>query len=209
MDFHDSLPSRDEAEKLLIWATKQNAGPWTEHCRAVARAAETIAHKSSLDPDRAYVSGLLHDIGYYGYHNGKGRTCHIYLGYELMLKKGYEKVARICLSHSFPHQDIRAYGGSDMNCTDKELAVITAFLSETTYNDYDKLIQLCDCLGTAQGICLMEKRMLDVSRRNGFDGFTVRRWDSFLALKDCFDKMCGTNIYNLFNDEIVTNIFQQ
>lgn len=201
------LPSREDADKLLAWAYKHNPGPWATHCQVTAKAAELIARKCGLNADRAYVSGLLHDIGYYGYRDGCGRTCHIYLGYELMMEKGYEPIAKICLSHSFPYQDIRAYGGSDMNCTDNELATIIAFLTETTYDCYDKLIQLCDCLGSAQGICLMERRMMDVVNRHGINEFTLKRWAAFFAVKDYFDRQCNTNIYNLFYDEIHASVF--
>ena len=205
--YNNQLPSRDEAETLFAWAVEQNPEPWAEHCKVVARTAETIAINSGLDADKAYILGLFHDIGYYNYRNGKGRTCHIFIGYELMMEKGYEAIARICLSHSFPLQDIKAYGGSDMNCTDEEIAFITAFLSETVYDDYDKLIQLCDTLGAAQGVCLLDKRMLNVVMRHGFKELTIKKWESYFALKDYFDKKCNENIYNLFRDEIIENIF--
>jgi putative nucleotidyltransferase with HDIG domain len=190
--------SREEAEKLLKWADEQNPGPWVHHSRIVARAAETIAKQSNLDSDRAYISGLLHDIGYYSYRNGKGKTNHTYAGYELMMKNNDETIARICLTHSFPYQDIKAYGGSDMNCIDEELAFIKAFLSEITYNDYDKLIQLCDCLVIEKGVCsILEKRMVDVVRRHGFNDFTLKKWDIYFSIKEYFDKLCGKNIYDL------------
>jgi hypothetical protein len=201
------FPTREEAGRLLDWAYEQNPGPWAEHCRVVARAAETIALKCGLHGERAYVSGLLHDIGYYEYRNGKGRTCHIYSGYDFMIGKGYEAVARICLSHSFPYQDIKAYGGSDMNCSDGELNNINAFLLNVAYNEYDKLIQLCDCLGAAQGICLLEQRMISVAMRHGFGDFTIHRWKAFFELKDFFDTLCGMNIYNLFANELMESIF--
>ena len=75
-------PSREEAEKLLSWGSGQSPGPWANHCRVTARAAETIADKCGLDADKAYVSGLLHDTGYYIYRNGKGEKDHIFSGYE-------------------------------------------------------------------------------------------------------------------------------
>ena len=207
MDTISQYPSKSEAETLLQWAHSQNPGPWSNHCRVVARAAETIARKSGLDPDKAYILGLFHDIGYYGYKDGKGPTCHIYLGYKLMMEKGHDTAAKICLTHSFPYKDIGAYGGSDMNCSDEERVFIKSFLSSTEYNDYDKLIQLCDCLGTAQGIVTMEKRMLDVVMRHGFNDFTIKKWGSYFAIKDYFDKLCGINIYSLFYDEIKASVF--
>ena len=207
MKINNNFPSREEAATLFLWAYEKNPEPWAEHCKAVARAAETIALKCGLNPEKAYILGLFHDIGYYGYKNGKGKTCHIYIGYKLLKEKGYEDMARICLTHSFPLKDIRAYGGSDMNCTDEERAVITTFLSETEYDDYDRIIQLCDCIGTAQGIVLLEQRCMGVVMRAGFNDFTLKKWESYFSLKAHFDKKCEINIYNLFYDEIKNNIF--
>ena len=200
-------PSREEAEKLLSWASEQNPGPWVNHSRITGRAAETIAQKCGLDSEKAYISGLLHDIGYYSYRDGKGGKDHIFAGYDFMMEKGYEDIARICLSHSFACQDVRTFASSWINCDDKETALITEFLAETIYDDYDKLIQLCDSLCLPQGVVIMEKRLMDVVMRHGFRELTLKKWDSQFALKEYFDKKCSMNIYNLFYDEIKTSIF--
>jgi HD superfamily phosphodiesterase len=105
MNINYKFPTKEEAENILLWAFDLNPGPWADHCRSVAKAAEIIALNCGLNPEKAYVFGLFHDIGYYGYKNGKGTTCHIYFGYQLMIDKGYEEIAKICLSHSFPIQD--------------------------------------------------------------------------------------------------------
>ena len=202
------IPSRPEAERLFQWAAEQNPEPWVNHCRIVAKTAEAIAKNCGLDPDRAYICGLFHDIGYHAYKNGKGRSSHIYIGYEFMLDKGYDAVARVCLTHSFPHRDIREYFGKDITfCSDKELAHIDKFLAEIVYDDYDKLIQLCDCLGTAESVCILEQRMINVVMRHGYNDYTLKKWGAIFALKEYYDGKCGGNIYNLFRDEIVENIF--
>jgi len=100
------LPTRDEANQLLIWANERNPGVWADHSRVVARAAEVIANNCSLDTHRAYISGLLHDIGRY---EGVRDLHHVYAGYELINNKGYDQLADICLSHSFPYQNIDEY----------------------------------------------------------------------------------------------------
>ena len=207
MEMSNLFPSREEAQNLLLWAYEKNPGPWVEHCRAVAKAAEAIALKCGLNPEKAYILGLFHDIGYFGYINGKGSTCHIYFGYQLMMEKGYETAARVCLSHSFPIQDITTYSGSDMYCSDEQKAFIALYLSEMVYDDYDRLIQLCDCLGTAQGIVTMDKRNIEGVLRKGFNENTIKVWSSYYDLKNYFDNKCGMNIYNLFYDEIKTSIF--
>ena len=200
-------PTRDEADKILAWANECNPGPWINHCKVAARAAETIAEKCGLDTERAYVSGLLHDIGYYSYVNGKGEKDHIFAGYEFMKKRGYDDIAKICLSHSFPCQDVRELASSWLTCNDAETAFITKFLTKTKYDDYDRLIQLCDAICLPQGIVIMEKRLMEVVMRKGFRDFTLNKWRAWLSLKDYFDKLCGINIYSLFYYEISANIF--
>jgi len=206
LNFNNNFPTKHEAESLLQAGYNENPGPWATHCKTTARAAETIAAKCGLDSNRAYVSGLLHDIGYADFRDYKGRTCHIILGCERMLQKGFGAIARICLSHSFPYRDIGAYGGSDTNWSDTEKDSIVQFLSTANFDDYDKLIQVCDSLATTDNICLMDKRMMGVVRRHGFSEFTIRKWEATFALKDYFDDLCGENIYNFFSDEIIKDI---
>jgi len=192
------LPSKEAAEQLLVWAHDRNPGKWANHSRVVARAAETIAKRCGLDAHRAYVSGLLHDIGRY---EGVSGLHHVYAGYELLKSKGYEQTAEICLSHSFPYQDIGEFFGEN-DCSAEETEVIKLFLSSKTYNEYDKLIQLCDAIGTAEGVSIIEVRVMDVIRRHGFTNLTVNKIDALFELKAFFDKLCDENVYNLFYDEI-------
>ena len=192
------FPTKEEAEQLLTWADKHNPGAWTNHSRVVARAAETIAKNCGLDTHRAYVSGLLHDIGRY---EGIRELHHVFAGYELLKSKGYSQIAEICLSHSFPYQNIGEYFGKN-DCSPEEIEIITSFLLNKTYNEYDKLIQLCDAIGTAIGVTLIEVRVMDVIRRHGFTNLTLNKIEAIFALKKYFDDLCGKNIYDLFYDEI-------
>lgn len=191
--------SKQQAEEVLRWANEQNPGPWSEHSRVVARAAETIAKQCGLEGDKAYALGLLHDIGRY---EGVRGLHHIYAGYELMAARGFDVNARICLTHSFPYQDLGAYSGGDIDCTDDEIATVQSVLTSVCYDDYDKLIQLCDAVGSANGVCLLEVRLLDVARRHGLNDFTLRKWASVFALKAYFDTLCKVNLYDLFYEEI-------
>jgi putative nucleotidyltransferase with HDIG domain len=196
--FNKNFLSRVEAENLLNWANEQNPGLWVNHSKVAARAAETIANKCGLDADRAYVSGLLHDIGRY---EGVRELHHIYAGYMLLKGKGYEQIGEICLSRSFPYQNIGEYFGKN-DCSPVEIEFITSFLTSKTYNGYDKLIQLCDAIGTAHGVSLIDVRIIDVIRRYGFTSLTVNKIEAIFALKKYFDKICELNIYDLFYNEI-------
>ena len=53
-------PDKKEALELLKEAEKLNPGPWGNHSRTAAHCAERIAALSGMNPDKAYVLGLLH-----------------------------------------------------------------------------------------------------------------------------------------------------
>lgn len=58
------MPTRAEAEKILEEAGQCNFGPWVNHSRITAKCAEKIAELcENLDSEKAYILGLLHDIG--------------------------------------------------------------------------------------------------------------------------------------------------
>ena len=57
------LPSIDEAIKELEIAGKLNPGPWVKHSMNVGVTARNIAERiPGMDPTKAYIIGLLHDI---------------------------------------------------------------------------------------------------------------------------------------------------
>jgi len=58
------LPTKEKAEEILKEAENCNPGPWGNHSRAAAHCAERIAfYCDDMDSNRAYILGLLHDIG--------------------------------------------------------------------------------------------------------------------------------------------------
>lgn len=183
------LPTIIKAEKLLVEAEQSNSGAWIGHSKTAAFCARMIAeHCDNLDADTAYVLGLLHDIGR---HEGVTDMRHIIDGYHFMTSLCYDDCARICLTHSFPYKDIRSYNGQN-DCTTEETEFIISFLEHTGYDDYDKLIQLCDALAMPDGATFIEKRLVDVVMRRGFNDLTIPKWKAFLELKDYFDKKTET-----------------
>ena len=60
----DMLPTIEEAKKELEIAGELNPGPWTTHSINVGIAARNIAQKvPGMDAEKAYIVGMLHDIG--------------------------------------------------------------------------------------------------------------------------------------------------
>ena len=91
-------PDKDKAERLLMEAEQLNPGPWVIHSRNVALCAEKIAATTGLNPEKAFVLGLLHDVGR---RAGIGQLKHVYYGWKYMNDLGYPAVAKVCLTHSY------------------------------------------------------------------------------------------------------------
>ena len=84
------IPSREKAEQLLQEGLQKNPGPWGDHSKTAAHCAEKIAAAcGDLDPEKAYVLGLLHDIGR---TFGMTRFGRLFLYEEDRLRRGGEGV---------------------------------------------------------------------------------------------------------------------
>jgi hypothetical protein len=188
------IPSLEEAELFLAEAESVNPGPWVPHSKNVAKAAKIIAnYHPRLDPNTAYILGLLHDIGR---REGKSYIRHLIVGYSFLQDLGYDDAARISLTHSFPIADLNIYMG-DRDCSPEELKFIEDFISAVEFTEYDRLIQLCDAIAPASGFCLMEKRMVNVALRLGINDHTLRGWQARFQIKDELEATIGRSIYQI------------
>lgn len=181
------------SEKELEKAYAANPGPWADHSRYVALACRNIADRCPhLDSDKAYIYGLLHDIGRYA---GVTSERHLIDGYRYCMARGWEKAAQICISHAFMVRNIdSSIGTFDMSPEDK--AFLAQFVTTAIYDDYDYLVQLCDALALPTGFCLLEKRFVDVAIRYGTHRYTVARWKAVLEIKKYFEGIFGGSIYD-------------
>ena len=185
-------PSRPQADQILQDASNRNPGPWVAHSQEVAKAAEAIAAQHhQLCPQDSYVLGLLHDIGR---REGVTDMRHVLDGYQFLVSAGFPDAARICLTHSFPVPNI-SYRSGHWDCSASELEFIQKFLDQAEYGLYDRLIQLCDAICLPTGAVIMEKRLLDVTLRHGFNEFTLPKWRAFLQIKADFETAIGKSIY--------------
>lgn len=175
---------------LLLDGVSCNPGPWGRHCLTAAYCAEKIAGAcGNMDTEKVYILGLLHDIGR---KFGVRHLGHVSDRYTYMKSLGYDGVAKVCLTHSFPNHIVDEYIGK-FDVSNEELTLIKKELKKMAYDEYDWLIQLCDCLADMEGILDIEERMCDVRKRYGF--YPQDKWDSNLRLMHYFEKKMNRDIY--------------
>ena len=189
------LPTKEQALEELRIAGDMNPGPWVKHSENVGIAARNIAEKiPGMDPDKAYIVGLLHDIG-----RRVGIVdipTHVYEGYKYCMARGWDEAACICMTHSYLlMKDEFDYEPS--NDTEKE---IKKYILNAEADDYDKLIQLCDSLATDYGFVILEKRFVDVTRRYGIMEGYIKGWDVSFKIKEDFEEKMGCSIYDVLPD---------
>lgn len=189
------LPTIEEAKKELKLAGELNPGPWTGHSLNVGIAARNIAQKvPGMDENKAYIVGMLHDIGRrVGIVN---IPKHVYEGYKYAMDKGWDEVARVCMTHSYPLMKDEF----DYTPQTEEEKAIKDYIVNCQVDDYDKLIQICDALATDYGFVILEKRFVDVTRRYGIMETYIRGWDITFQNKEYFEEQMGCSIYDVLPD---------
>ena len=196
--------NRKIAEIELERAHSLNPGKWADHSRYTALACQNIAARcSGLSADDAYCYGLLHDIGRYA---GVTSEKHLIDGYRFCMERGWEKAAQICISHAFMIQDIKTSIGT-FDVSEEDYLFMEDFVKHAVYDDYDRLVQLCDSLALPTGFCLLEKRFVDVALRYGTPPFITKRWKKTLEIKELFEEKIHCSIYELLPG-VVENSFQ-
>lgn len=197
-------PTRQEAEAALRWALEHNPGPWGDHSRYVAQGCEIVAKRCGMDSEKAYVLGLLHDLGRYP---GVTGIRHMLDGYLLCEAKGWSHCAEVCLTHGYLIQEDPDAIIGPRDITPEEGALICGLLKDIVYDDYILLVQLFDALSLPTGFCLLEKRWVDVVMRYGPHPANVRRWKRTLEIKAYFEERMGVSIYSVLPG-VVENTFR-
>ncbi len=189
------LPTIEEAEKELQIAGELNPGPWVKHSLNVGIAARNIAEKiPGMDAEKAYIVGVLHDIGRrVGIVN---IPKHVYEGYKFCVEKGWDEVAKVCMTHSY----VRMQEEFQYEPTTEEEVAIKEYIMSCEADDYDRLIQLCDSLATDYGFVIIEKRFVDVTRRYGIMEGYVKGWNKTFEIKENFEKVMGCSVYDVLPD---------
>lgn len=207
--YKHKVPTLEDARQLLKEAEILFPGPWVQHSLFAAEAARLIAENcEEMDSEVAYILGLLHDFGRRdSLKYGITTMVHMLGGYNYAKKLGYDLLAQICMTHSCPTKNIYEIDDiANKNCTDKEYEFVENYFNTVEYNDYDKLIQLCDALALHNGFSLIEKRLIDVALRHGVNEYSVSKWKSFIELQNYFEEKIGKSVYSILPG-VVENTF--
>ncbi len=177
-----------------------------DHCYAVAESAKKIAVKSGMEGDYAYLLGLAHDIGCV---KNKGFQ-HPYTGYKMLISLGFEKeIANVCLTHSFIegnpngscdgllYQDGEVKNGNYILPFDEGKDEVLKFLATHQYNDYERIVNLCDLMCTNEFVGLT-RRLEDLLSRKGVHSTTQAHLSAVYKLKEHIEGNMGCTIEELF-----------
>jgi hypothetical protein len=189
------LPTREEALFELETAGKMNPGPWVNHSLNVGIAARNIAERiPGMDAQKAYIVGLMHDIG-----RRVGIVdipTHVYEGFRYCMEKNWDEAARICMTHSYLRM-------RDEFCYEPDTETgkaIRDYIVNCEADDYDRLIQLCDSLAVDYGFVILEKRFVDVTRRYGIMEGYIKGWEIAFEIKESFENRIGCSVYDVLPD---------
>ena len=197
--------SIEEAYKLLEEAPRNNKELWIKHSVNVAIVAERLADQLNLDGKKAYVLGLVHDIGRRAREHVGLR--HIIEGYNYLKDLGYEEEARAGLTHTFYARNlvIPNLTKKDTNLTRNEIVYIADYINNNGFNEYDKILQIADNMGSASGINTIERRRTESMLRYGITDVSEKNLRGIFNVQAEIEAKLGFSIYYLF-PEVSDNI---
>ncbi len=210
-----ALPTLDEAHQLVQNLTTEMANLHIGkkesfgHYLRVAQNAEGIAKcLPHLNPEKAYIMGLLHDYG----QVDEAKDHHFFhglIGYQKLCALGYDEAARAALVHSFfEHENItpERYHSYDANAI-RECAHL---LSLTPFDDYDRLVHLADLMAVGEKATTIERRFEYLAATYRINEEMVK--DKFALacnLKHYFDNLCGRDVYDILNIKRLSTHYEQ
>ena len=176
---------RDNSRNVMIY----------KHSMLVASAAKVIARRCGMDSEKAKIYGEMHDIGKFNLEEHELYK-HPLIGYNIMLND-YPDIAMICLTHSFltiDYDRIISFCRNDKEEADN----IFNILKNVKYNDYIKLIQLCDKISSFDSYVTIGKKLQWYQEKQKISvGALDKRFAKLYTIKAKFDRMAGLDIYSL------------
>lgn len=201
-----AYPDVKTAEEFFEYVIKErNSSPcpflpewertYREHCNKVAKNAQKIASLTpDMNPELCFVMGLLHDCGRIKDEKAENRH-HGWVGYQLMTAKGWNDIARICITHNFYEKEFDINNYPIIN---DDVVSCQKFLSQIKYNDYDYLMQLTDVLNDMGRDCTIEYRFSSLAERYPIKQEQMAHFANIIKTRlSYFNAKCSCDIYEL------------
>ncbi|MDR1391198.1 MAG: HD domain-containing protein [Holosporales bacterium] len=166
------------------------------HSLTVAKAASSVASKiSQMDVDKAYIYGLMHDVG--KFYLSKGEIYkHPRVGYELLKSLNYD-IAKICISHPFP--DFFSYEHLLHYCRNDTLEANLVFdiLKTLEKDNYVELIQFCDKISGVDSYVSIKDKVEWYTKTCDIGQTELSRCylKQLNSIKSKFDKLISEDVY--------------
>jgi hypothetical protein len=172
-----------------------------KHSINVAKAAKIISSRiESLDAERAFILGLIHDIGKI-FLNSEEKYKHPLWGYRKLI--GIDKeAAEICISHPFPQfDDCSEYVNFFCRYDKKESEYVLEILRGVSCDSiYIKLVQVCDKLASKDGFVSIEKKFDWYKEKYGVsNSFLNSNYLALIGKKAELEFLAKINIYSLLS----------
>ena len=199
--------ARKIIDELLCYdlSKGREIGTWYKfhnHVYGVALLCEKIAKKIGLNSRRAYIFGLLHDAG--KIEETYVNRYHGIIGYE-KFKDIDKELAGVCITHSFYNNVIPDDNEFDRYFfkNEKDREFVRAYLLNNVVSEYERLVQLCDCLVNCNGLVKFEDRVEEFEKRYKMK-VPDHMYKGGTELKKYFDDKLGIDVYELY-DEICSD----
>ena len=187
---------KQKQQELTLGTPLEKVNDYLKHVNRSAAIARMIATQiPDMDPEKIYVSALLHDIG--RLEEARTGSFHGIIGYN-WLKEKDEFAARTALIHMFPlnrlpnREKCQSLGLS----VSQEYGFIADYLKNTKMTEADGLIQLADSLTNKNGFVRLKDRFEEYERRHHVK-LPIEVIFPRYMLKAHFDNRLGYSIYDL------------
>ena len=190
----DEILSIEKAYSFLEDAPRKNKELWIKHSVNVAIVAERLAEQLKLDSKKAYVLGLVHDIGRRKKEHVGLR--HIIEGYNFLEEQGYKEESRVCLTHTFYSRNLVKPNltKANTNLTRNEIEFISNYINKNGFNIYDKILQIADNMGSATGINTVERRRTESMLRYGITDVSEKNLREIFKVQNEIEEKLGFSI---------------
>lgn len=171
-----------------------------KHSAMVAKAAYVIASQTKwkIDPNKAHMAGMMHDIGKLYIETPENKYLHPIIGYELLLRNGNREMAEICISHPFPVFNYKQYIDDYCNNNQNASEQIASTLKTIKITPLIRLIQFADKVSGVDSYTTFEDKFKWYTTKYNIEPKSLEKnYIEFIKIKKELDTLTNCDVYKL------------